>query len=67
MWQDFGSGVVVGGAGCRGGFCEKTPCQSEPVPASSKTDPLLAKTEPISIVGGTSVVTFKKAQKIQQL
>ncbi|KAK4810791.1 hypothetical protein QYF61_008763 [Mycteria americana] len=30
----------------------------EPVPASSKMDPLIAKAEPISDAGGTSVITY---------
>jgi len=37
--------------------CEKLPpCLIKPVPASSKTDPLLAKAKPISNGGSTSVV-----------
>ena len=34
------------------------PHQTEPVTASSKTDPPLAKAEPISNVGSTSVATY---------
>ena len=38
--------------------CEKLPpCLIKPVPAGSKTDPLLAKDEPISDGGSASVIT----------
>ena len=37
---------------------ELPPCQTEPVPASSKMDPLLAKAEPISEASGASVITY---------
>lgn len=60
MRQGFGSGGG-GDAGCRGDFCEKNPqCQSESVSAGTKMDLLLGKAEPISIVGGTFVITFRK-------
>jgi len=37
--------------------CEKfPPCLIKPVPAGSKTDPLLAKAEPINDGGSTSVI-----------
>ena len=46
----------------RGGFCEKCqklpPCQTEPIPAGSKTDPLLAKAEPFSDSGSSSLITY---------
>lgn len=34
------------------------PCQTEPVPASSKIGPLLAKAEPMSASGSVSGVTW---------
>jgi len=38
--------------------CQKLPpCLIEPMPAGSKTDPLLAKAEPISDGGSTSGIT----------
>jgi len=45
--------------------CEKLPpCLVEPVPAGSKTDPLLAKAKPISDGGSTSVITYlRKGRK----
>jgi len=39
------------------------PCWAQPVPASSKTDPLLAKAEPISDSGDTSVTTHLRKGK----
>lgn len=33
-------------------------CQTEPVPAGSKLDPLLAEAESISNVGSVSVITY---------
>ena len=33
-------------------------CLTEPMPASSKTDPPLAKAEPISNCGSASVITY---------
>ena len=53
---------------CRGGFCEKMleaapSCQTEPVPAGSKMDPLLAKAEPISDGGSASGITYLRRGK----
>jgi len=46
--------------------CEKLPpCLIKPVPAGSKTDPLLAKDEPISDGGSTSDNIFKKGQSVR--
>ena len=39
------------------------PLQAEPVPAGSKTDPLLAKAEPISDAGSISVITYLRKGK----
>ena len=39
------------------------PCQTEPVPASSKMDAPLAKAGPISDVGSASVVTYLRRGK----
>ena len=39
------------------------PCPIEPMPASSKTDPLLAEAEPISNSGSTSVITYLRKGK----
>ena len=48
----------------RGGFCEKLPpCLIKPVPAGSKTDPLLPKAEPISDGGNTSGITYLKGEE----
>jgi len=38
---------------------------TEPMPAGSRTDPLLAKAEPISDSGSTSVITYLRRQKPQ--
>jgi len=39
--------------------CEKLPpCLIKPVPAGSKTDPLLAKAKPVSNGGSASVITY---------
>jgi len=41
--------------------CEKLPsCLIEPVPASSKTDPLLAKVKPIINSGSASGITHPR-------
>ena len=43
---------------------ELPPCQTAPVPASSKTDLPLAEVEPISYTGSTSVLTgLRKGNK----
>ena len=56
-WQGFGSGRATGVASVRS--CQKLPpCLTEPMPAGSKTDPLLAKAEPISNGGSTSGITY---------
>jgi len=45
--------------------CEKLPpCLIKPVPAISKTDPLLAKAKPIGDGGSTSVITYLTREKI---
>lgn len=36
-----------------------SPCQTRPVTAGSKTDPLLPKAEPISDAGCTSVISMQ--------
>jgi len=47
--------------------CEKLPpCPTEPVPAISKTDPLLAKDKPISDGGMSSVITYLRIGKKEQ-
>jgi len=44
--------------------CQKLPpCLIEPVPAGSKTDPLLAKAKPISDSGSTSGITYLRRGK----
>jgi len=44
--------------------CEKLPpCPTEPVPTSSKTDPLLAKAELISEGGSASGITYLRSGK----
>ena len=44
--------------------CEKLPpCLIEPMPASSKTDPLLAKAKPISNGITTSIITYLRRGK----
>ncbi|GAB0207045.1 epimerase family protein SDR39U1 [Grus japonensis] len=44
--------------------CQKLPpCQTEPVPASSKMDPPLAKAETISNGGSASVITYLRKGK----
>ena len=58
--------VAVGVYRC--GFCNKllevSPLfEREPIPARSKTDPLLAKAEPISDSGNTSVIIFLRREK----
>jgi len=56
-WQGFGSGGAITAVSVRS--CEKIPpCLTEPVPASSETDPPLAKAKPISSIGSTSVITY---------
>jgi len=55
VWQGFGSGGAIGVASVR--RCEKLPpCLIKPVPAGSKTDPLLCKAKPISKVA--PVITY---------
>jgi len=44
--------------------CEKLPpCLIKPLPATSKTDPLLAKAKPISESGSASVITYLRREK----
>jgi len=42
---------------------ELPPCQTEPMPAGSKTDPLLAKAEPTSCGGSASVIMYLRRGK----
>ena len=62
-WQVFGSGGVTGVAAVR--TCSNLPpCPAEPIPAASKTDPLLAKAEPLSDSGSASVtITYLRMGK----
>jgi len=56
VWQGFGSRGATGVASVRS--CERLPPGLiKPVPAGSKTDPLLAKVKPVSNGGSTSVIT----------
>jgi len=60
-----GKALVAGG--CRGDFCEMLGVvllDTEPMSASSKTDPPLAKADPISNTVGTSVVIYLRNGKI---
>ena len=60
VWQGFGSGEATGVASVRS--CWKLPpCLTEPMPAGSKTDPLLAKVKPIS----ASVITYLRTKTTQ--
>ena len=57
-WQGFGGGGATGVASVRS--CWKLPlCVIEPMPAGSKTGPLLAKAKPIS----ASVITYLRRKK----
>ena len=56
-WQGFGSGGAIEVASVRR-YKKLPPCLTKPVPASSKTDPLLAKAKPISDSGSASVTTY---------
>ena len=61
LLQDFGSRGAVGVASVT--KCRKLPpCPIEPMPARSKTDPLLAKAEPISDGGSASVITYLRGK-----
>ncbi|KAK4830635.1 LOW QUALITY PROTEIN: hypothetical protein QYF61_012460 [Mycteria americana] len=62
MWQILGSRGASGVASVRR-HLELPPCQTEPVPASSKSDPPLAKAEPINNVGSASVITYLRRGK----
>jgi len=56
VWQGFGSGEAAGLVSVRS--CQKLPPYLiEPMPAGSKTDPLVAKAEPISKGGRASGIT----------
>jgi len=39
------------------------PCLTEPMPATSKMDPLLAKAKPVSDNGSTSIITYLRKGK----
>lgn len=55
FWPDFVSREAEGVAAMR--TCWKLlPCPTEPMPAGSKTDPLLAKAEPNSDSGSTTEI-----------
>ena len=61
-----GKVLVVGGATGVASVrsCWKLPlCLIEPMPAGSKTDPLLAKAEPINDSGSASVITYLRKGK----
>ena len=61
-WQGFGSGAATGVASVR--RCQKLPLHLiKPMPAGSKTDPLLAKAEPISDRGSASGITYLRKGK----
>ena len=62
-WQGFGTGAGLKGQLSVRRHQKLPPCQTEPVSAISKTDPLLAKVEPTSGVGHTSVVTYLRKGK----
>jgi len=64
----WGCGKVLVAGGLQGvasvRSCQKLPlCPTDPVPASSKMDPLLAKAEPISYCGGTSGIKYGRREK----
>jgi len=57
VWQGLGSSGATGVASVRS--CWKLhPRLMEPVPAGSKTDPLLAKAKPISNSGSAFGITY---------
>jgi len=61
-WQGFGSMGATGVSSVRS--CWKLPlCQTEPMPAGSKMDPLLSKAEPISDGGSASAITWLRMKK----
>ena len=61
-WHSFDSRGATGVASVRS--CQKLPlCPTEPMPASSKTDPLLAKAKPISDSGSASGITDLRREK----
>jgi len=61
-WQGFGSRGFTEVASVRS--CWKLPpCLMEPVPAGSKSDPLLANAEPTSNGGRTSGITWLRTGK----
>lgn len=62
IWQDFGSRGTAGVTSLRKDQ-GLLPCWTRPVPAGSKTDPLLAKAEPIGEAGGASVITYLRKGK----
>ena len=64
MWQGFDSGVSAEVASMRR-LQKLPPCQTEPVPAGSKTAPPLPKAESISDVGSVSVTTYLRKGKIR--
>jgi len=61
-WQGFTTGRATRVGPVRS--CEKLPpCPIEPMPAGSKTDPLLAKAKPINNGGSASVITYLRRGK----
>jgi len=65
VWQGFGSWGSTAVASVRS--CWKLPlCLLQPVPASSKTDPLLAEAEPISDSGSASGITYLRRKTAAQ-
>ncbi|KAJ7414001.1 hypothetical protein WISP_87221 [Willisornis vidua] len=64
LWRpDFGSGMATGVASVKG-FQKLCPCPVEPMPGSSRMDPLLAKAKPIRNDSNTSVTTEVAQMKI---
>jgi len=60
--QGFGGRGAIGVGAVR--RCQKLPpCPTEPMPASSKMDPLLGKAKPSSNGGGISVITWLRRKK----
>lgn len=66
LWPGFASRGAEGVVAVR--RCWKLlPCPTEPMPAGSKTDPLLAKAEPTSDSGSTSEInTLRRREKTAQ-
>jgi len=62
IWQSFGSGGPAQVASV-GRHQELPPCWTDPVPASSRTDPPLVKIKPISYGGCSSVIRYLRNGK----